>query len=240
VPEARIYYSEKLIQSFERSLREAYSPRYVQLSRKPSKVTGRFSVVIAGGTREFLAADTDGAQKLVEIHGGRVPEETFWVAFKANFDLWEGGRHLLEDLSVSVFQQIKTGDLIKMFRAEWDSRTAADSSNRHAQPHWHFVMEAEDFRNVLGSEEPLVSGQQNTLEFAAHMQTDLGVVDFSGFHFAMSPLWYRDVPSCHRQIFQSGEELSSWFRNLSTYIAEQLAYVSEKMGAHPGVVRDFR
>jgi hypothetical protein len=239
VSEPRIYYSEKLIQSFERSLREAYSPLYVQLSRRPSKATGRFNVVMASGTREFKAADAEGAQELIEIRGDSVPQETFWVAFKATFDLWERGEHLLEHLSVSVFQQIETGDLIRMFRAEWDSRAASDSSSGHAQPHWHFAMEADDFRAVLGSVEPLVSGQQNTLEFAADMKADLGLLDFSGFHFAMSPLWYGDAPSCHRQIFQSDEELSSWFHNLSTYIAEQLAYVSEKVGARPGVVRDF-
>ena len=68
-----------------------------------------------------------------------------------------------------------------MFRAEWDGRAAADSSSGHAQPHWHFAMEADDFRAVLGSEEPRVSGQQNTLEFGADMQTDLRHVDWSGF-----------------------------------------------------------
>lgn len=240
MPEARIYYTESLIQSFERSLRDAYSPPHVQLTRKTSRDTGRFNVVMASGTREFQAADADGAQRLVEIRGSRIPEETFWVAFKADFDLWEGGQHLLEHISVTVFQQIETGDLIRMFRAEWDSRGAAESSSGHAQPHWHFVMEADDFRTLLESEEPPASGQQDTLEFTADIQTSLGVVDFSGFHFAMSPLWYQDVPSCHRQIFQSGDELGSWFHNLSTYIAEQLGYVSEKVGARPDVVRDFK
>ena len=46
---------------------------------------------MASGTREFQAADAEGAQNLIEIRGGSVPQETFWVAFKANFDL-SGGR----------------------------------------------------------------------------------------------------------------------------------------------------
>lgn len=235
--EARIYYDEKLIQSFERALRTAYSLPYVQLTRRSSKATGRFNVVITSGPRQFQAADAEDVQNLVEVCGDGIPLETFWVAFKANFDLWEHGQHLLEHISVSFFQQIATGDLISMFRAEWDSRAATDSTHSHAQPHWHFAMGADEFRAILGSAEPL---QERTVEFAAGMQTDLGLVDFSGFHFAMSPLWYGDVPSSHRQIFQSSEELGSWFHNLSTYIAEQLAYVSEKTGTRPGVVSDFR
>src|ERR1700735_1134649 len=112
--EARIYYDEKLIQSLERSLREAYLPFFVRLSRRPSKATGRFNVVIASGTREFRSADSEGSQKLIEI-GGRVPPDTFWLAFKANFEFWKQGEHLLEHISVSVFQQIEGGDLIRMF-----------------------------------------------------------------------------------------------------------------------------
>lgn len=238
--ESRIYYSEALVQSFENSLRKAYSPPFVQLSRRPSKGIGRFNVVIASGTTEFQAANAESAQKLIGICGDRFPPEIFWVAFKANFELWEGGKHFLEHISVSVFQRIEAGDLIRMFRAEWDSRAAGDSSFDHAQPHWHFAMEVDDFRAVLRSEEPLVFGQRNTLEFGADMLTPMGLVDFSGFHFAMSPLWHKGAPACYRQIIQSDEELCSWFDNLSTYIAEQLAYVSKKMGVGPSIVRDFR
>jgi hypothetical protein len=237
--DSRIYYDEKLIQSFERSLLEAYSPSFVRLNRRPSKASGRFNVEIASGTREFPPADAEGSQKLIEI-GGDVPPETFWLAFKSNFEFWKQGEHLLEHISVSVFQQIDGGDLIRMFRAEWDSRAAADPRSGHAQPHWHFAMEADDFRAVLGAEEPRISGTQDTLEFAAQEKTELRHVDFSNFHFAMSPLWQRNsAPPCHRQIFQSGEELSLWFHNLSKYIAEQLAYVSKKMGVRPGVVSNF-
>jgi hypothetical protein len=239
VSETRIYYSEKLIQSFERALRTAYSLPYVQLSRRPSKATGRFNVVIGSESREFRGTGEEAGQKIVEIRGDDVPRETFWLAFKAQFDLWEQGEHFVEHISISVFQQIATGDLIRMFRAEWDGRPATDSSSGHAQPHWHFAMGADDFRAVLGAEEPLVSGEENALEFAGGMQTDSGLVDFSGFHFAMSPLWYRGVAACHRQIFESGEELGSWFQNLSTYIAQQLGYVSDKAGVRPGVVREF-
>lgn len=234
--EARIFYDEKLIQSFERALQAAYSPPYVQLTRRPSKTTGRFNVVIIAGTsRQFQAADAEEIQNLVEVRGNGIPGEKFWVGFKANFDIWEGGVHLLEHISVSLFQQSTMGELATMFRAEWDNRAASDSTSSHAQPHWHFTMGDKEFQ--MASAESL---QERTVDFATNMQTNLGLVDFSGFHFAMSPLWYRGVPSCHRQVFQSSEEVGFWFENLSTYIAQQLAYISQKTGMGAGVVSDFR
>ena len=234
---SEIYYDEKLIQSFERALRDAYAPSpYVQLTRRPSKATGRFNVVIiSGAARQFQAADAVDVQNLVEIRGDGIPGETFWVGFKANFDLWERGVHVLEHISVSLFQQSRMGELVTMFRAEWDSRAAADATSSHAQPHWHFTMGADELQT--GSAKPPL--QEEIIAFTAAMQEDLGFVDFSGFHFAMSPLWYRDVPFCHRQVFQSTEEVGSWFHNLSTYIAQQLSYVCGKTGAAPGAVKNF-
>jgi hypothetical protein len=230
----KIYYSERLLQAFERSLREAFDPRYVQLSRRPSKAVGRFNVVLAAGDREFKAADAEDAQNVIEIRHMGVPRQIFWIAFKANFDLWERGEHFLEHISVSVFQQqLESGDLVRMFRAEWDSRAASDAASKHAQPHWHFAMEEDDFRAVFPLEQQGSREPENSFEFAAATRPTSQLVDFSGFHFAMSPLWYPNAPSCHRQVFQTGEELNSWFSSLSSYIAEQLSYVGEKVGPGP-------
>jgi hypothetical protein len=223
----KIYYNEKLLQAIENSIAEAFNPRYVRLSRKSSKVVGRFNSVLQQGDREFRASDAEGPQNVIEIRLEGVSEEVFWLAFKANFDLWEKGAHFLEHISLSVFQQSEAGDLVRMFRAEWDSRAASDSASKHAQPHWHFAMEEDDFRAVFpiaeeGSSMPLGS-------FDSKPASQL--VDFSTFHFAMSPLWFSGTPACHRQQFQSEEELKNWFSNLSVYIAEQLTYVSQKAGA---------
>jgi hypothetical protein len=234
----KIYYTEKLLQSFERSLRNAFSPRHVQLTRRPSRATGRFNVVLAVGDREFKAADAEDPQNVIEIRHEGAPPEVFWMAFKANFDLWEHGEHFLEHISVSVFQQLESGDLVRMFRAEWDSRAASDSASTHAQPHWHFAMEEDDFRAIflLEQQDSVVS---ESLEFSSATRPALLLVDFSGFHFAMSPLWRPDASSCHRQIFRSAEELNSWFSELSKYIAEQLSYLGEKVCVR-ATVSEFR
>lgn len=233
----KIYYSNPLVQSFERSLREAFNPRYVQLSRRPSKAVGRFNVVLESGDREFKASDADGSLNVIEIRHEGVPEDIFWMAFKANFDLWERGEHFLEHISVSVLQQVETGDLVRMFRAEWDSRAASDSLAKHAQPHWHFAMEEDDFRAVFPATEDSTDADQ-PFDFSTTKPPALQLLDFSGFHFAMSPLWYPNIPSCHRHAFQSSEELTSWFSNLSNYIAGQLTYICEKAGG-PSKVQEF-
>jgi hypothetical protein len=229
----KIYYSEKLLQAFERSLREAFKPTCVQLNRRPSKAVGRFNVVLATGDREFKAEDAEGSQNIIALRHNGVPRETFWMAFKASFELWEQGEHFLEHISVSVFQQAQSGDLVRMFRAEWDSRAASDSASQHAQPHWHFAMEEDDFRAVFPApDEPAKEGV--SFELTATKPASQ-LIDFSGFHFAMSPLW----GSSHRQVFQSVEDVAGWFSNLSVYIAEQLTYVGEKAGSQVAVT-EFR
>ncbi len=241
----KIYYTDSLVQAFERSLRDAFNPRYVRLSRRSSKAVGRFNVVLEVGDREFKAADADEAQNVIAICHTRVPQELFWLAFKANFEFWEsggkqsGGKHYLEHISLSVLQKAPTGDLVRMFRADWDSRAASDSASTHAQPHWHFAMEEDDFLAVFDSGGPQDVDFTDLIEFDPTTPFASQLVDFKGFHFAMSPLWHEGEASCHRQVFESEDVLTSWFSNLSRYIAEQLLYVSEKVGASPSV-SDFR
>lgn len=235
--EARILYSEPLIQGFERAMRTSYDPEYLQLTRKPLRCRGRFNVVISGGPRQFHAGDTEAAHDVVEIRREGIPRGTFWVGFKAAFDIWEGYSSLLEHVSVTLCQSIPTGELLGMFRAEWDSRGATDSTSNHAQPHWHITLGPDAFRVLR---EPPDSGSRAPVEFSPENVSDGLGIDISSFHFAMSPLWSRGVTAPHRQRFETTEELGAWFNSLSTYIAEQLAYVTKKTGIAQGAIVDFR
>jgi hypothetical protein len=239
MPDDRIYYSEALVRSLEGAVRAAYSSPHAQLSRLPPKGNiGRFNVELAHGQRIFRAADASSDQWLIEIGGDGIPLSMFHLAFKASFDIWQPGRrsrHILEHISLSVFQKLETNDLIRMFRAEWDGRETAGRSKGHAQPHWHFAMEADDFRAAMGDEHRN-AGQ--SLDFGTTLQQE-SLVDFTKFHFAMSAPWQSNAPRCHCQVVRSDAEIVAWLRNLSQYIVEQLAYISGKLGISEGRVRDF-
>jgi hypothetical protein len=232
MPEAaRILYNESLVQSWESSLGSAFARPHIRLTRRSSRAVGRFNVVVDTGDRSFQAVDADESLPVVALRTVDVPAQMFWFAFKASFDLWDQGRHLLEHASVALFQNLSVGELIPMFRAEWDSRAAGDSSSNHAQPHWHFVQGGAQIRAMFGRLETSGSERSTFDVETARLNLSDGVtelIDFSGFHFAMSPLWTSGAPGSHKQVFQSDVSLNAWFRNLTLYIADQLSYVSKR------------
>ena len=246
--EPRIYYSERLVQSWERSLTAAFSQPYVRLTRRASRQTGRFFLTLTPGDRSFRNPDDDFPQYVAEVRTPNVLGEMFWFAVKLNFDLWavrsSGREHTLMHASIVLFQQLRQEEMVPIFRAEWDSRASADPASRHAQPHWHFVQPAAIYSKLSARESPfspeLVEPPTRSMrDVPTAIDRPGDLVDVSNFHFAMSPLWGSGPAPYHKQIFNTEVELGAWFGNLTTYIAEQLAYVSEKVGATPGQVRQF-
>ena len=225
-----------MIQSWERSLRSAFGDPALQLTRRSSKPTGRFYVEIST-PNVYRGIDASHPISELQRPDGRIPRDTFWFSFKANFDLFFVGRrsareHVLEHASLSVFQRLPTRSVVPMFRAEWDSRAAEDSSSNHAQPHWHFTRPPDRYTHFSGgtAENTTRLADFTGIREGANDTSQFGeLIDIGGFHFAMSQLWSPDVILCQKQVFTTTDEVGRWFNALTTYISDQLAYVMRKM-----------
>jgi hypothetical protein len=241
----QIYYSEQLIQSWEMSLRSAFGQSQLRIDRKPSKAVGRFYVAVPAAESYIARTGDDATQYLTNVRRDDIPPKTFWFSFKANFDLWtleqnKGRQHFLEHASICVYQRIADSGFIPMFRGEWDSRAAKDASSKHAQPHWHFVQRPEQFEYLFESGSPSPQEFAGEDAKANDIQKFGAVIDFSGFHFAMSPLWSPGVSLCQKQMFTSAKEVGAWFGSLTTYISDQLAYIVTKLPRNLIPVPEFK
>src|SRR5205807_10661737 len=114
------------------------------------------------------------------------------------------------------------GELVPLFRAEWDRVASEDADSPHAQPHWHFVQSP---RRV----ESVIRDLATTREFSGEGGGSLFacLADSGKIHFAMTRLWDGPNASCHKQGFES-EGFVKWFDALARYIGGQISYVAKK------------
>src|SRR5258708_3201972 len=151
-----IPYHSDLIISLEKSLQSAFNWPYLRLTRRPRATVTNFSVVqiedagkIVQGQHGVAILDADGKAT------------SFYFGFVANFGEiesqqnkkgqvrpWKIGPVLL-NASLSVFHDIYAGELLPLFRAEWDWHAASDEGSKHAQPHWHFVQRPEEIERII-------------------------------------------------------------------------------------------
>jgi len=227
-----ILYDNELIKALERSLGSAFN-RPVQLNRKPSerigKRIGSFTVSPVDG--DTYAYTNEGTERLVsEIRNSEGTPSGFFFTFAATFKQKTLDQYALQHSSLQVFHEI--GDLIPLFRAEWDQVATSAKESDHAQPHWHFVQRPNRIEEIVRS----VMGQSN--EFAPYEPSQLfaGYADCGHFHFAMSPLWEKDNPNAYKQDFESSD-FPLWFDNLTKYVASQIAYIMMK--APPTPMKEF-
>ncbi len=240
---AQILYSESLVQSWESSLASAFAQPGLRLTRRTVKTADRFNVQLQSSISfETLHADQVSPPK-AKIRAPGIIEDRYLFAFKATFELWtvEPGRprsHILQHASLTVLQDVALTGPVPIFRAEWDPRAVDDSESRHAQPHWHFIHQAEAIETLVNS---VFEEQQ---EFGAETKSSnfAGLSDLGKFHFSMSSFFDDRGTTQHKQGFQSEQELTEWFRSLNHYIAGQLAYICTKsslVSIGGGVAVDF-
>jgi hypothetical protein len=155
----------------------------------------------------------------------------FYFGYVAVFEV-ETGAPALRHASISVFHDVCAGELLPLFRAEWDRQAACDVGSQHAQPHWHFVLSPKRIEGIVRS---LTS---RSGEFSPDPPTEIfgGLADCGRVHFAMtSMLNDADAPG-HKQVF-GAEQFEVWFSNVTRYIAGQVAYIVEKLPS--GRIREF-
>lgn len=235
-----IPYGVGLILSLRGSLSSAFN-RPVILNTKPHNPGGEFAVSLTESDK--FAQTNEGSEQLVcEIRDADSQPSGFYFGFAATFELFDlGGReegerratphkYMLQHASLQVFHDI--GELLPLFRAEWDQKAASDTKSDHAQPHWHFVQRPERIERIVRM---LISPPT---EFAPEEESELfaGYADSGKFHFAMSPLWDKNKESSHKQLFESAD-FQKWFASLTKYVAGQIAYLVKK--APPAVAKEF-
>lgn len=219
-----IYYSEKLVQSLELSLRSAFNRPYLILTRKPKNAGGGFPVSLPDG-HMTVQADEGWEYAVEEILTTSGQPTKFYFGFVATFALTTR-QYTLQNSSVIVFQDI--GMVTPLFRAEWDREAASDGTSEHAQPHWHFMQRPHHIEGIVR----LMSNPST--EFAPEQTSELfaGLTDSGKFHFAMSTRWDQDIKPSYKQMFES-DDFPKWFQSLTTYIAGQIGYLVRKTPKTP-------
>jgi hypothetical protein len=155
----------------------------------------------------------------------------FYFGFVATFEIRASG-YTLQHASISVFHDIFAGDLAPLFRAEWDQKAAADATSEHAQPHWHFTQSPERIGSIVRT---LINP---STEFSPEREGDIfaGLADSGKFHFAMTSLLEESQAVGYKELFEASD-FARWFRNLTKYIAAQIAYIVSK--APPAPASEF-
>lgn len=235
-----IEYSQRLKQHLEKSLKSAFRQPFLKLTDPPKKAVEfhiRLDEDLRGG--RSTAHEDDGSEPIVmEIITPAGAHSTFWFTFVAAFRQEQSMKPSLQHASLLIFYEI-AGDLVPLFRAEWDRVAAACVDSRHAQPHWHFVQRPARIERLVKTF--MASSAEVAREFVPEEKSDLFAdsADCSRFHFAMTSLWEeKAIPPNMKQTFDA-EGFPKWFENLTQYIAEQVAYtVSHMRGG--GTVAEFR
>lgn len=221
-----VNYSAKLITFLADSLGCAFHQQNLNLTTKPQKPGAHFHIRLENALR--IAQGDDGyEQHVAEILMPDQRSSTFWFGFVAAFEFSAAHRYSLRHASLSVFQDI-AGELVPLFRAEWDRLAASDENSPHAQPHWHFVQSPQRIGSIARI---LMRPSGQTSEFSAEEPTNLfsGLVDCGRFHFAMTSMWEKnETPPYKKRLFDSSD-FPKWFRSLTDYIAGQIAYVVAHM-----------
>lgn len=220
--------SEKLIQHLEKSLKLAFRQPSLRLTRPSRKSPPDFYVRLGEDLRRSrLAHEDDGSEPIVmEIMTPR--HSTFWFTFVAAFRQEQSEKPSLQHASLPVFHDI-AGDLVPLFRAEWDQVAASCKNSTHAQPHWHFVQRPARIERVVLN--LMRSSRETIREFVPDEKSEFlpSLVDFGRFHFAMTSLWEKtEEPPYKKRLFDT-ENFPKWFDNLTKYIAGQVEYLVSHM-----------
>ncbi len=153
---------------------------------------------------------------------------TFWFSFVAAFRQEQSEKHSLQHASLPVFYNI-AGELVPLFRAEWDQLAASCTNSTHAQPHWHFVQRPARIERIVM--DFMSSSSQTVREFAPDRESEVfpGLVDCGRFHFAMTSLWEKPDDTLYKKRLFDTDSFPKWFDSLTTYVAEQVAYLVSHM-----------
>lgn len=217
-----VQYSGGLVQSLEHSLVSAFRRPETKLTTKPSNAGNSFHVQLAYGSRR-AQRDDESEQDVLAIIIADHPISAFYFGFVAAFELGPTRKYFLAHASLSVFQDI-IGELTPLFRAEWHQEAASDEKCKHAQPHWHFVQHPSRIERIVRA---LRRSPYELTDFVPEQESELflEVADCGRLHFAMTSLWNKEDIMPPRRLFDS-HDFPKWFRGLTQYIADQIAYVA--------------
>jgi hypothetical protein len=226
-----VKYSDNLVWEIEETLREAFKVP-IKLNRRSDRKAGPFHVVIQdsyqAGTRS-----RDG-RFACEIRTPGVHPEAFYAGFVALFGVSQAGEdmhaHVLQHVSVSLFQAFPGGDIHNSVRAEWDLAVINNPKAHHAQPHWHFTQSATEIESVVRT---LSSGDT---DFGSDLIFEK-LLSLRDVHFAMSRLWDAKDSQSYKYDFAEKNDFIKWFEQLVKYIAAQLVFVC---GGQASEVMEFQ
>ena len=163
--------------------------------------------------------DEGGEQGVAGIFTSGGMQTPLYFAFIGRFRLFVTD-YTLQHASLIVFHDIYAGEIVPLFRAEWDYLAASEQS-KHAQPHWHFVQRPERIERIVRT---VVNAPR---DFKGEEEGEIfgGLLDCGRIHFAM-----RSLRPMQKQMFQS-DDFQKWFDGLAKYVSEQIEYLVSKAPA---------
>lgn len=220
----------------------AFAQPGLRLTRRTAKTADRFNVHLQTGSGFETTVDAISPPTANILSAG-VEQGRYHFGFKSTFELWtaEKGRprsHILQHTSLTVLENIPLAGVAPIFRAEWDPRAVEDAASKHAQPHWHFIQQAETIDNLVQA----AFGPPANFGAESRPSYFTGLSDLDRFHFSMSTFSSQEGTVLHKRAFQSETELKEWFRSLCNYIVHQLTYVCGKSSfsaSDQGITEEF-
>jgi hypothetical protein len=225
-----VFYSEPLVRQLEQSLRVGFKQPYMQLTRSgASALAGDVRITLAPGQSNQRLVSGEGTspeQLVMEIVTESNRRSGFWFGFVAVFQLAGSRKHILQHVSILVFHDI-AGELLSLFRAEWDQLDVANPTSKHAQPHWHFTQSPARIESVIRA----LTATSEIEHFVPEAGSDLftGLADPARFHFAMTSLWEEGKKAPYQKCQFNSEQFPKWFKNLTEHIADQISYLISHM-----------
>lgn len=167
-------------------------------------------IITSQGTREALNR-TDTIKTYVKATHWF---DIFWYYVSIQIKKDIDGVTEIPFVSVSFFQE-ESGELMQLFRAEWDNF----KQKSHPQPHWHITSYKEMRFETLNEE--LAIDEENPF---AELEDEERRVDLPEMHFAMAGDWHDGEKEGMINEFTDEIQLSNWLINLFDHVHEELSY----------------
>lgn len=167
-------------------------------------------IITSQGTREALNR-TDTVKSYVKATHWF---DIFW--FYVNIQVRKDIEDLVEIpfVSVSFFQEDE-GELIQIFRAEWDNYR----QDVHPQPHWHITSYKETGFDAITEGADI----DDDSPFAV-LENEKRKVNLPKIHFAMAGGWHDGKRDDMVIDFVDETQLAHWLNNLFDHVREEIAY----------------
>lgn len=207
----------------------------------------RGELLFLRGVQSFTNALDEKVGEIPVTMLGEVPKSTHKIWLAVSIRLTPGRVSILDHASLRLYVGGISAESKRLFvRGEWDFRESrASIAKGHAQPHWHFHLEAQDQKAespatlVLRLEklpEPEPAGGIEALRSAITAgvtgtefpvkRDDIADRKSEKIHFPMGARWHSLPLKCRTDDIDE-DAICNWIEGVTRYLRAQCAYLAE-------------